>query len=63
MLSKMINSIKRTHYQLVMKRLMEPRKLIQAIYGPRQVGKTTMIRQVLEELKIPNAQNNSPAIQ
>jgi uncharacterized protein len=30
--------------------LKEPRKLIQAIYGPRQVGKTTVVRQVLEEL-------------
>ncbi len=49
----MTKSIKRVHHQLVTKRLKEPRKLIQAIYGPRQVGKTTMIRQVLEELKNP----------
>ncbi len=49
----MSNLFKRSHYQEVLSRLNEPRKLIQAIYGPRQVGKTTVVRQVLEELKIP----------
>jgi uncharacterized protein len=49
----MLNIIKRTHYQQVAVRMNEPRKLIQAIYGPRQVGKTTVVRQVLEELKKP----------
>src|SRR5690554_2047125 len=31
----------------------EPRRFIQVIYGPRQVGKTTLIRQVLRDLKYP----------
>ncbi len=31
-------------------RLAEPRRLIQVVAGPRQVGKTTLIRQVLAEL-------------
>ena len=43
----------RTHYQQVVDRLKEPRKLIQAIYGPRQVGKTTVVSQVLKDLKRP----------
>ena len=47
----MKNSIKRPHYQILARRIKEPRKLIQAIYGPRQVGKTTLVRQVLEEYK------------
>lgn len=47
----MSNSFIRTHYQQVADRLNEPRKLIQAIYGPRQVGKTTVVTQVLKDLK------------
>jgi predicted AAA+ superfamily ATPase len=34
-------------------RLSEPRKFIQVINGPRQVGKTIAIQQVLEELDVP----------
>ncbi|WP_194975248.1 ATP-binding protein [Aquiflexum lacus] len=32
----------------------EPRRFIQVIYGPRQVGKTTMVRQIMEELDYPH---------
>lgn len=35
---------------LVRKRLLEPRRFIQFVQGPRQVGKTTSVRQVLESL-------------
>lgn len=49
----MSKSIKKTHYQLLASRLQEPRRLLQAIYGPRQVGKTTLVNQVLKELKVP----------
>jgi predicted AAA+ superfamily ATPase len=49
----MSKPIKRTHYQLLASRLQEPRRLLQAIYGPRQVGKTTLVNQVLKELKVP----------
>lgn len=42
----------RDHLQLVMKRLREPRKFIQVIMGPRQVGKTTMINQLTQKIKI-----------
>ncbi len=50
----MSKSFIRTHYQTVTDRLHEPRKLIQAIYGPRQVGKTTVVTQVLKDLKTPH---------
>lgn len=32
----------------------EPRRFIQVIYGPRQVGKTTLVRQVMKELDYPS---------
>jgi hypothetical protein len=32
----------------------EPRRFIQVIYGPRQVGKTTLIRQIMEDLDFPH---------
>jgi uncharacterized protein len=32
----------------------EPRRFIQVIYGPRQVGKTTMVRQIMDELDYPH---------
>lgn len=35
-------------------RLEEPRRFIQVVSGPRQVGKTTLVRQVLEELHLPS---------
>jgi uncharacterized protein len=35
-------------------RLGEPRRFIQVVAGPRQVGKTTLVGQVLERLAVPN---------
>ena len=34
-------------------RLAEPRRFIQAVAGPRQVGKTTLVQQVIEKAKTP----------
>ncbi len=34
-------------------RLKEPRRLLQVVAGPRQVGKTTLVEQVLAGLKRP----------
>ncbi len=34
-------------------RLEEPRRFIQVVMGPRQVGKTTTVRQVLEKISLP----------
>ncbi len=44
---------KRPHFENLLKRIHEPRKFIQVITGPRQVGKTTLIGQILEVLDIP----------
>jgi predicted AAA+ superfamily ATPase len=43
----------RPHKEVVRKRLLEPRRFIQILFGPRQVGKTTLITQILEELAHP----------
>lgn len=45
---------KRDQLQTLKKRVSEKRKFIQVIIGPRQVGKTTLVNQLLEEIKIPN---------
>ena len=37
-------------YQTITERLREKRKFIQVIMGPRQVGKTTVVKQVLQAL-------------
>ena len=42
--------IERTYLQSLMSRMNEPRKFIQVIYGPRQVGKTTMVLQLLSKI-------------
>lgn len=42
--------IQRSYFQIVMSRINEPRKFIQVLYGPRQVGKTTLIKQVLSKV-------------
>ena len=41
-----------THqYQTITERLREPRKFIQVVMGPRQVGKTTVVKQVVKALE------------
>lgn len=44
---------KKTEYQLIKSRLEEPRRFIQVVTGPRQVGKTTVVKQVLKDLGQP----------
>ena len=46
--------ITRTKYTVLTKRLTEsPRPLIQVLFGPRQVGKTTLVLQLKEQLPFP----------
>jgi len=40
-------------YDTLVKRLREQRRFIQVLAGPRQTGKTTMVRQVADEIRIP----------
>ncbi|HOO84162.1 MAG TPA: ATP-binding protein [Prolixibacteraceae bacterium] len=44
----------RSQIQIIEKRLNEPRKYIQVIVGPRQVGKSTLVSQLLEKISMPH---------
>jgi predicted AAA+ superfamily ATPase len=44
--------IQRNQLETVKSRMNEPRKFIQVLMGPRQVGKTTMMKQLTEEVEI-----------
>lgn len=44
---------KRAQYQLIISRMQEPRHFLQVVLGPRQVGKTTVVKQVLKDLNLP----------
>lgn len=48
-----INMYKRSEYKLIKSRLEEPRRFIQVIVGPRQIGKSTVVKQVLRDIEIP----------
>ena len=52
----------RPYLKSVKARIEEPRKFIQVILGPRQVGKTTMVNQLLPQLSIPNIYESADAI-
>ena len=43
----------RAEYQTIKRRLEEPRRFIQVVMGPRQVGKSTVVKQVLKDLDMP----------
>jgi len=45
--------LKRSAYPILLKHLSEPRRCIQALVGPRQVGKSTLALQVVEDLNLP----------
>ena len=43
----------RKQYHTLRERILEPRHFIQILAGPRQVGKTTLVGQVLDDISIP----------
>ena len=45
--------IRKNIHNELLKRLHEKRRFVQVLAGPRQVGKTTLVRQVMEAAKIP----------
>ncbi|HCY01160.1 MAG TPA: AAA family ATPase, partial [Bacteroidales bacterium] len=53
---------KRTEIEELKKRVHESRKHIQVIMGPRQVGKTTMVRQLFEDLEMPYLFTSADAV-
>jgi hypothetical protein len=44
---------KRNHFHTLQKRLTEPRRFIQVLWGPRQTGKTTLAHQVMKNIGEP----------
>lgn len=46
-------SFRRAQADTLQARLREPRRFLQVVSGPRQVGKTTLVRQVLEDFAGP----------
>lgn len=47
------NSFIRPVFTKILERINEPRKFIQVLQGPRQVGKTTLVQQLVKHLSIP----------
>jgi uncharacterized protein len=45
---------KRSAFDTLLSRLLEPRRFIQVLAGPRQVGKTTLARQVMDAAGLPS---------
>ncbi len=52
----------RPYFKSIKARIEEPRKFIQVILGPRQVGKTTMVTQLLSQLVMPNLYESADVI-
>ncbi|WP_293710485.1 ATP-binding protein [uncultured Parabacteroides sp.] len=52
----------RSYLQEIKGRISEPRTFIQVILGPRQVGKTTMITQLLSQISIPYLFESADAV-
>ncbi|MDX1998326.1 MAG: ATP-binding protein [Thermoanaerobaculia bacterium] len=46
----MSNSYQRPQTDVLERRLLEPRRFLQVVSGPRQVGKTTLVRQVMDRM-------------
>jgi len=54
--------IKRAYLQQIINRINEPKRFIQVILGPRQVGKTTMISQLVAEISMPYQTESADAV-
>ena len=52
----------RPYIKEIQTRIEEPRKFIQVILGPRQVGKTTMVNQLLQKLSLPHVYESADAV-
>jgi predicted AAA+ superfamily ATPase len=54
-----IKMYKRNYFKLLEKRILGPRRFIQVITGPRQVGKTTLAHQLLDTISIPSVYDSA----
>lgn len=52
----------RSELPVLKKRIEEPRKFIQVLMGPRQVGKTILVSQLLKQINIPYLYESADAI-
>jgi len=50
---KCYDMYKRKEYQIIRNRLEEPRRFIQVVMGARQIGKSTVVKQVLNDINTP----------
>lgn len=55
--------IRRLQNEDLISHINEPRKTIQVVAGPRQVGKTTMVKQVLKEISFPSLFFNADGVE
>ena len=58
-----MNMIIRPQSNDLIMRLQEPRRTIQVVAGPRQVGKTTLVKQVLQQLSTPSRFFNADGVE
>ena len=54
--------IRRQQNDFLISYINEPRRTIQVVVGPRQVGKTTMVKQVLKEIAVPSKFFNADGV-
>lgn len=52
-MSKSFAPFQRPHAAVLVRRLAEPRRFLQVVAGPRQVGKSTLVQQVTDALAMP----------
>lgn len=52
----------RKQFGILKERILEPRKFMQVVAGPRQVGKSTLVLQVLKTLSIPHTMSAADAV-
>ena len=57
-----MSQIQRPYFELIKRRIEQKNPLIQVLAGPRQVGKTTLVRQLLSLSKLPHAYHSADAI-
>lgn len=53
----------RQQFGMLKSRILEPRRYIQVIAGPRQVGKSTLVLQVLEQISIAHSFESADAVE
>ena len=58
-----MNLIIRSQSNDLIMHLQEPRRTIQVVAGPRQVGKTTLVKQVLQQLSTPSRFFNADGVE